>query len=111
MARIAVRQPPQPDATPLPLGAFRITYEAGNDSHDRTEGHWDYVAIHDGDDLPRYENWLPQEGLDPGHGYRASFDVPGLAAGSYRVVLTLDGGGDEPVTTDYPLVVGAAVVA
>ena len=111
MARIAVRQPPSPEATPVALDAFRVSYEAANDSYDRTEGHWDYVAIYDGDDRPCYENWLPQDALEPGHAYRGSFDVPGLAAGDYRVYLTVDGGGDAPVAEEYPLVVPAAIAS
>ena len=98
--RIEIDEPPAP-LEQVRLGApFRVFYTATNAGTAPSTGHYDRLVVAGEHDL--WEGWHAVGPLHPGDRYDAVVDVPGLAAGDYRLEWTLDWAMNHPMAEPGP---------
>lgn len=102
--RIEIDEPPAPLERVRMGAAFRVFYTATNAGTAASAGHYDRLVVAGGHDA--WEGWHAVGGLAPGDRYDAVVDVPGLAAGDYRLEWTLDWAVNHPLAEPDPASTG-----
>lgn len=89
--RIVITDPPNPTGPVAANEDFTILYSASNGGDEEAPAHRDRISVTDGGGSQHFESYFDQTGaVEAGGSYSVFFNVTGLAAGDYHLVVRLD---------------------